>query len=387
MKAWYGANATAENNWSTTTCRSSTFPTTTCCKVFDLMGQGKVNGYMCQGFNPIAALPDKNRVMAALAKLKWLVVMDPLATETSEFWRNVGPFNDVKSAEIQTEVIRLPTTCFAEEDGSLVNSSRWLQWHWKGADGPGEAQTDIRIMSELFLRLRNAIRPRRQPPTRCSNCPGPTRSPTNLRRKNWPRKSTAAPPPTSPMPLARRSRPVPNWRRSPAQGRRQHRVRLLDLRRQLDRGGQPDGPPRQRRPVWHASTSGLGLGLAGQPADSLQPRLGRRAANRGIRKTPGVVERQGLGRHRRAGLQGRCAAGSRDEPVHHEPRRRGAVLRRRQDERGPFPEHYEPFETPIGINPLHPQNKKATSNPAARIFDSVWEPSAKDSRTPPPATG
>jgi formate dehydrogenase major subunit len=64
MKAWYGANATAENNWATTTCRSSTFPTTTCCKVFDLMGQGKVNGYMCQGFNPIAALPDKNRVMA-----------------------------------------------------------------------------------------------------------------------------------------------------------------------------------------------------------------------------------------------------------------------------------------------------------------------------------
>ena len=39
---------------------------------------------------------------------------------------------------------------------------------------------------------------------------------------------------------------------------------------------------------------------------------------------------------------------------------------------GPFPEHYEPFETPIGINPLHPQNKNATSNPAARIFDSVW---------------
>ena len=40
---------------------------------------------------------------------------------------------------------------------------------------------------------------------------------------------------------------------------------------------------------------------------------------------------------------------------------------------GPFPEHYEPFETPIGINPLHPQNKKATSNPAGRIFDSVWD--------------
>jgi formate dehydrogenase major subunit len=35
---------------------------------------------------------------------------------------------------------------------------------------------------------------------------------------------------------------------------------------------------------------------------------------------------------------------------------------------GPFPEHYEPFETPIGVNPLHPKNPKATSNPAARVY-------------------
>jgi formate dehydrogenase major subunit len=206
-------------------------------QVFDLMGQGKVNGYMCQGFNPIAALPDKNRVMAALARLKWLVVMDPLATETSEFWRNVGPFNDVKSAEIQTEVIRLPTTCFAEEDGSLVNSSRWLQWHWKGADGPGEAQTDIRIMSELFLRLRNAIRRRRQVPR-----PDP--------QTVWPYKIADEPSPeelakeingsatadfTDATGAAVKAHPTGGVR--PAQGRRQHRVRLLDLRRQLDRGG------------------------------------------------------------------------------------------------------------------------------------------------------
>jgi formate dehydrogenase major subunit len=35
---------------------------------------------------------------------------------------------------------------------------------------------------------------------------------------------------------------------------------------------------------------------------------------------------------------------------------------------GPFPEHYEPFETPLGYNPLHPQNPKVTNNPAARVF-------------------
>ena len=32
---------------------------------------------------------------------------------------------------------------------------------------------------------------------------------------------------------------------------------------------------------------------------------------------------------------------------------------------GPFPEHYEPVESPIGTNPLHP---KVVSSPVARIF-------------------
>jgi formate dehydrogenase major subunit len=35
---------------------------------------------------------------------------------------------------------------------------------------------------------------------------------------------------------------------------------------------------------------------------------------------------------------------------------------------GPFPEHYEPFETPLGYNPLNPHQPQATNNPAARVF-------------------
>ena len=35
---------------------------------------------------------------------------------------------------------------------------------------------------------------------------------------------------------------------------------------------------------------------------------------------------------------------------------------------GPFPEHYEPFETPLDANPLHPNNPQALNNPAARVF-------------------
>src|SRR5579864_2392535 len=113
-----------------------------------------MTGYIAQGFNPLASAPNKAKMTAAFSKLKWLVIMDPLATETSEFWKNHGEFNDVDAAKIQTEVFRLPTSCFAEERGSLVNSGRVLQWHWQGTVPPGEAKSDLEIMSGLFLRVR-----------------------------------------------------------------------------------------------------------------------------------------------------------------------------------------------------------------------------------------
>lgn len=73
------------------------------------------------------------------------MTIDPLNTETSTFWQNHGESNDVDPSKIQTEVFRLPSTCFAEENGSIVNSGRWLQWHWKGADAPGIALNDGEI--------------------------------------------------------------------------------------------------------------------------------------------------------------------------------------------------------------------------------------------------
>lgn len=35
---------------------------------------------------------------------------------------------------------------------------------------------------------------------------------------------------------------------------------------------------------------------------------------------------------------------------------------------GPFPAHYEPFENPLGYNPVYPDEPRAVSNPAARVF-------------------
>jgi formate dehydrogenase major subunit len=118
------------------------------------MFQDKMNGYFCQGFNPLLAFPNRKKCTTALSKLKFLVTIDPLDTETSRFWENHGEHNDVDPAQIQTEVIQLPSTCFAEDDGSLTNSGRWLQWHWAGGTPPGEAKRDNWIMAQIYRRLR-----------------------------------------------------------------------------------------------------------------------------------------------------------------------------------------------------------------------------------------
>lgn len=153
MKSLYGDHATRENNWG-----YDWLPkwdqSYDMLAFFDRMYDGKVNGYIAQGFNPLAAMPDVNKIRTSLAKLKFLVVIDPLQTETSTFWRNHGEFNDVDPSKIQTEIFRLPSSCFAEENGAIVNSGRWLQWHFAGAEPPAEARHDGRIIGGIFMKMR-----------------------------------------------------------------------------------------------------------------------------------------------------------------------------------------------------------------------------------------
>jgi len=154
QKAMWGASATAENDWAYDYLPKLDVPSYDILRMFDMMAKGEVNLYFCQGFNPLLSFPNRAKLTEGLSKLKLLVVMDPLQTETAHFWENHGDFNDVDPSKIQTEVLELPTTCFAEDEGALVNSGRWLQWHWAGATPPGTARKDTWIMAQIHLRLK-----------------------------------------------------------------------------------------------------------------------------------------------------------------------------------------------------------------------------------------
>jgi len=375
LKAWYGDAATKDNDFAYRYLPKQDI-TYDILQVYEFMAQGKVNGYFCQGFNPLASIPDKDKLAEAMTKLKYLVVIDPLQTETSEFWKPQGEWHEIDSAKVQTEVFRLPSTCFAEEEGSIVNSGRWLQWHYQGAEPPGEAKHDGEIVAEIFTRVRELYRkeggafpdpilnlswnykiPADPSPEEVAkefngwavaDVPDPKEPGKFLARKGeqlsgfgvlqadgttasgcwifagcWTQAGNqmARRDPSDPTGLG----VTPNWAWAWPANRR-----IIYNRASADAAGKPWDPAR-RYIYWN------GAAWAGADVPDFNA-----AAAPETGMGPFIMNADGAGRL--------FALGSLAE--------------------GPFPTHYEPFETPLGENPLSP---KSVSNPAARIFPGDLE--------------
>src|SRR6202021_701191 len=78
QKAIYGDAARADNDWAYDWLPKLDVPLYDIIRAFEMMVNGEMNGYICQGFNPLQAFPDRGKIRRALGKLKYLVVMDPL---------------------------------------------------------------------------------------------------------------------------------------------------------------------------------------------------------------------------------------------------------------------------------------------------------------------
>jgi formate dehydrogenase major subunit len=372
MKAWFGSAATEDNDW----CYDwlpKLDKQHDVLQVFEDMHQGRLNGYVCQGFNAVAAFPNKQKLVDALSKLKFLVVIDPLATETSEFWRNFGVHNDVDSSKIQTEVFRLPSTCFAEEDGSLVNSGRWLQWHWKGAERPGEAREDIVIMGTLFMRLRALYQ------KEGGAFPDPILGLT------WDYLIADAP---SPEELAKEY----NGKALSDVVDLKTKTVLIKAGEQLDGFGQLRDDGSTASGCWifsgawtskgnmmarrdNSDPSGLGNTLGWAFAWPANRRILYNRASADPSGAPWDPKRKLIGWNgsKWAGvdvpdfkLDSAPAEGM--HPFIMNPEGIARLFSVDQLVEGPFPEHYEPVESPLPSNPMHPNNALARYNPAARIF-------------------
>src|SRR5467141_3159701 len=152
LKALYGDAATKQNGWAfdylPKVDRNYSWV-----QLWDNMYNGIVKGMLAFGMNGVAIGPDSKKNIDALKKADWLVVGEIYPDETSEFWKSPGITQD-EMKQIQTTVYRLPCAGFAEKDGSFTNSARWLLWKNTAVPTPGDCRLDQAIVAQIFLKIR-----------------------------------------------------------------------------------------------------------------------------------------------------------------------------------------------------------------------------------------
>ena len=152
LKAWYGEKATAENDFAFGYLPKRELGRNySHISLFEAMGEGIIKGMICMGQNPAVGGPNAGKERMALHKLDWLVCADLWSTETANFWHRPADdyCNRVDPAEIGTEVFFLPAAASMEKEGSITNSGRWSQWRYAAVHAPGDAKSDLWMLDKL----------------------------------------------------------------------------------------------------------------------------------------------------------------------------------------------------------------------------------------------
>src|SRR5499427_4415799 len=396
LKATWGKAATKENDWG-----YSWLPKAdgnySWAYMFDDMYKGSSmrvgakepgpEGFISFGMNPVGTGPNSEKMVAALAKLKWLVMVENQETETAAFWKAPPQLNGPAPSAIQTEVYLLPAANFAEKDGTLTNSARWMQWKWKAIDPPGEAKSDQEVIARMFLAVRDLYKKEGGAlPEAVLNLDWKYTNPASpdlaeaLKEINGKALSDLTEPPKDP-----KSKEPPKVLKTAGQ--------------QLDGFGQLRDDGSTMCGNWLHSgvyteagnlaarrnnADPLGLGMFHQWAFSWP-------ANRRVMYNRASADAQGKPWDpKRAGIQWNGEKWVGDVPdfkVDSPPGQLGAFIMLPEGvgrlyapvlNDGPFPEHYEPVEAPVE-NALHP---KVSASPVVKRFTTDKDPYGKTSDYP-----
>ena len=153
MKAWYGNAATTENDFAYDWLPEADGAYDVLA-IFERMHQGKMNGFFCQGFNPLAAVPNKKKVCDGAVQAEVPGGDGSAGDRDQRVLEELRPAQRRRSGQDPDRgVPPADHAASPKETGTFTNSSRVIQWHWKAADGPGEAKDDTEIMARLFLKL------------------------------------------------------------------------------------------------------------------------------------------------------------------------------------------------------------------------------------------
>lgn len=152
LKAWYGDKATPENEFGYHNIpkRSSKNSAANYVPIFEKLNQKAFKMGFIFAQNPAVSTPNLDMVWNGLSNLDLLVVGEIFETETSSFWQHP----DLNPKDVKTEVLLLPAAMAFEKDGTMTNSSRWIQGKHAVVPAPGEALPDADILYEIMNKVR-----------------------------------------------------------------------------------------------------------------------------------------------------------------------------------------------------------------------------------------
>ena len=155
LKAWYGENAAAENDFLfdfiPKIAGDYSFAS-----MMPMMKDGTIKGLFCMGMNPAVGGQNSRLIREGLANLDWMVMRDPYEIESAAFWYDSPEVRngDVRPQDIKTEIFFLPPAVTPEKDGSYTNTQRLVQWHEKAVDPPGDSRSEPWFLYHLGRRLK-----------------------------------------------------------------------------------------------------------------------------------------------------------------------------------------------------------------------------------------
>lgn len=151
LKGWYGEEAKPENDFCYGLLpKGEPGADYSYMYVMDKMYQGKIKGGFVFGVNPMNSFPNTNKMRKALDNLGWMVCAELHNSETTDNWHRPG----VDPKKMKTEVFLLPSAHRVEKAGTISNSGRWLLWFDKAVEPAGEA----RNFADMFVPLINKLR-------------------------------------------------------------------------------------------------------------------------------------------------------------------------------------------------------------------------------------
>ncbi len=130
--------------------------------LFEAMYAGSIKGLYVVGQNPAVGGPNADMETKAMEKLDWMVVQEIFDHETPNFWQRPG----AEPSKIKTEVFLLPAAANGEYEGTFANTGRVVQWFYQSGSPKGESKKDVDIFGLLLKKLKELYKADEKAPNR-----------------------------------------------------------------------------------------------------------------------------------------------------------------------------------------------------------------------------